>query len=169
MRDSSGKRNSGDSPRRIHLRQVVAHPCCPSTRWESIRGTLATAFHREPWNKCKIVGAESAFPAQGHLGPHGCVCEKYRIVVLVVRMGGLISPWGTRSVNRVNRCTTSRDRVGQRGKSGNGQSIRERIWEPGQWCRSLVVINRSTTRRNSGLSGLSRSRSSKRHLRLDRS
>ena len=24
-------------------------------------GTLVTAFHREPWNKCKIVGQKALF------------------------------------------------------------------------------------------------------------
>jgi len=38
-----------------------AHPGWPSTRWESIMGSVANAAHREPWNKGKIVGQKAPF------------------------------------------------------------------------------------------------------------
>jgi hypothetical protein len=33
----------------------------PSTRWETIMGSVANAVHREPWNKGKIVGQKAPF------------------------------------------------------------------------------------------------------------
>jgi len=37
------------------------HRCCPSTRWETIMGSVTNAVHREPWNKGKIVGQKAPF------------------------------------------------------------------------------------------------------------
>ena len=33
----------------------------PSTRWETIMESNASAIHREPWNKGKIVGQKAPF------------------------------------------------------------------------------------------------------------
>jgi hypothetical protein len=33
----------------------------PSTRWETIMGSVANAVHREPWNKGKIVSQKAPF------------------------------------------------------------------------------------------------------------
>jgi integrase len=38
-----------------------AHLGGPSTRWETIMGSVANAVHREPWNKGKIVGQKAPF------------------------------------------------------------------------------------------------------------
>ena len=38
-----------------------AHLRGPSTRWETIMGSIANAVHREPWNKGKIVGQKAPF------------------------------------------------------------------------------------------------------------
>ena len=38
-----------------------AHPCWPSTRWQTIMDTRANTVHREPWNKGKIVGQKAPF------------------------------------------------------------------------------------------------------------
>ena len=47
---------------------AVAHLGCPSTRWETIMGSVANAIHREPWNKGKIVRSEGTVQGQGDLG-----------------------------------------------------------------------------------------------------
>ena len=38
-----------------------AHCGTPSTQWETIMESVASAIHREPWNKGKIVGQKSPF------------------------------------------------------------------------------------------------------------
>jgi len=46
--------SKGRETERAHLRG-------PSTRWESIMGSIANAAHRERWNKGKIVGQKAPF------------------------------------------------------------------------------------------------------------
>jgi hypothetical protein len=41
--------------------RLSSHLVWPSTRWETIMGSVANAVHRGPWNKGKIVGQKAPF------------------------------------------------------------------------------------------------------------
>jgi hypothetical protein len=60
IRQLVSTRNALSNRKRIDANE--AHLDGPSTRWETIMGSVANTAHREPWNKGKIVGQRACAP-----------------------------------------------------------------------------------------------------------